>query len=82
MIVYKNHVTFNILDEDVHLFSEILDHGLNTVAEVGSRIHYLGKEGPTIAAAIIAWQEVNGRDLSDDELKKILFDNQSTSGAI
>lgn len=82
MIVYKDHATFIILGEEVHLFSDILDHGQNTVAEVGFTIHYLGKESPSLAAAILAWQEVHGRELTDDELREVLDTNQFSSGTV
>ena len=82
MIIYENHLTFSVLDTKVLLFSETLETGINTVAEIGQRLHYLGHEQPTIAAAILAWQEVNGRELTDEEFKKVLVDNHLTSDAV
>jgi len=55
MIVYKDYVTFTVLGEDIHLISDELDYGRNTVAEIKNRYHYLGNEYPTISAAIFAW---------------------------
>lgn len=80
MIVYKDHATFTILGVEVDLYSDKLELGQNTVAEMEKRLHYLGKEDPTIAAAILAWQEINGRELTDSELHQVLVDNNlSTS---
>lgn len=82
MIVYKDCVSFSILGTEVVLYSETLEHGINTVAEVGTTKHYLGHEQPTIAAALLAWQQVNGRELTDDEFKKVLLDNNLFSDAV
>lgn len=82
MIAYKDHSTFVVLGAEINLYSEMLDLGQNTVAEMGERIHYLGKENPNIAGAIIAWQEMNGRDLTDEELRQVLTENHLISGAV
>jgi hypothetical protein len=83
MIVHKAYVTFNVLGQDINIYSEELDRCRSTVAEVGSGyFHHLGDEQPTISAAVFAWQDVNGRDLSSDELRQVLIDNRLTSQAI
>lgn len=82
MIAYKDYSTFTVLGVEINLFSETLEIGLNTVAEMGERIHYLGKENPNIAGAILAWQEMNGRDLTDEELRQVLTENHLISGAV
>jgi hypothetical protein len=82
MIVYKDYVTFTVLGEDIHLISDELDYGRNTVAEIKNRYHYLGNEYPTISAAIFAWQETNGRDLTSEELRQVMVDNHLLSEAI
>lgn len=82
MIVYKNYATFQVLGKEINLISEDLGYGYNTVAEVNDRIHYLGNEFPSISAAIFAWQEINGRDLTDEELRLVLHENHLLSDAI
>jgi hypothetical protein len=82
MIVYRDYVTLKIMGQEINLFSEELDLGRNTVAEINSRYHYLGNELPNVAAAIFAWQEVNGRDLTGEELRQVMIDNHLISSAI
>ena len=82
MIVYKDHVSFTILGTEIFLYSETLELGINTVAEIGQHRHYLGHEQPTIAAALLVWQDVNGRELTDDEFKQVLVDNNLSSSAV
>ena len=82
MIVYKDHTTFIVLGDKVNLYSEQLDHGQNTVAEMDKRIYYLGHESPGIGAAIIAWQVFNGRELTDNEFSLVLVENHLDSGAV
>ena len=64
MIVRRDCETFRVLDQEVHLYSEVLPLGRNTVAEIGHRLQYMGTEIPNVATAIYAWQEINGRDLT------------------
>lgn len=82
MIVYKDHTTFTVLGNEINLYSETLEYGQNTVAEMEKRIYYLGPEQPGVGAAIIAWQAFNGRDLTDEELRKVLAENHFESGAV
>jgi len=48
---------------------------LNTVAEIGNKLYYLGDESPNIIAAVIAWQEVNDRILTQEEISKVFDEN-------
>jgi len=82
MIVYKDYSTFIIMGQEINLISDETDYGRNTVAEMSEAYHYLGDEYPSVAAAILAWQELSGRELTSDELHQVLVDNQLTSGAI
>ena len=82
MIVRRDCVTFKVLGKEVHLYSEVLQQGRNTVAEIGLRLHYMGIETPSIATAIYAWQEVNGRDLTTEEFRQVLLENNIISQAI
>lgn len=82
MIVYNNYQVFRILDEEVNIISDDTAYGRNTVVEINKVFHHMGDEFPGVAAAIYAWQEVNGRDLSNEELHRILEDNKLLSKAI
>lgn len=82
MIKYKDYVTFKIMGNDINLFSEELQYGKNTVAEIDGHMHYLGNENPTISSAIFAWQEVNNRDLTNEELRQVMIDNNLLSQGI
>lgn len=74
MIVYKDYVSFNILGQEINLISDETDYGRNTVAEINNSYHYLGDELPSIVGAVVAWQEVNGRDLTDEEMNQVMKD--------
>jgi hypothetical protein len=82
MIVYKDYVTFQVLGLEINLISNETEYGRSTVAEMPDHYHYLGNEQPTIAAAIFAWQEVNGRELTEEELRQVMVDNHFISAAI
>lgn len=82
MIEYKSYVTFTVMGQVINLISDELDLGRNTIAEINDNYHYMGDEYPTVSTAIFAWQEVNGRDLTNEELSQVLKDNQLISEAI
>ena len=82
MIVYNNCQVFKILDEEVNIISDETAYGRNTVVEIDKIFHHMGDEFPGVAAAIYAWQEVKGRDLTNEELHQILEDNKLLSKAI
>jgi hypothetical protein len=82
MIVYKDYVVFTVLGEEIALISSETAYGQSTVAEINGQYHYLDNELPTIASAIFAWQELNNRDLTSDELHQVMTDNKLISGAI
>jgi hypothetical protein len=82
MIVYKDYVVFTILGEEINLISSETAYGRSTVAEINDQYHYLDNELPTISAAIFAWQELNNRDLTNEELHQVMVDNKLISNAI
>lgn len=82
MIVYKDYVVFTVLGEEINLISSETAYGRSTVAEINGQYHYLDDELPTIASAIFAWQELNNRDLTTEELHQIMVDNKLISEAI
>ena len=75
-ILYRDTKSFWVLETKVHLYSEVLEIGLNTVAEVDTHTYYLGREKPTVYAAITAWQKVNGRELTSLEISRVLSENR------
>lgn len=81
MNVYTDYQVFKILGEEVNIISDETAYGRNTVVEMNKVFHYMGDEFPGVAAAIYAWQEVNGRDLTNEELHQILEDNKLLSQA-
>jgi hypothetical protein len=82
MIVRRDCVSFKVLDKEVHLYSEELPQGRNTVAEIDIRFHYMGSEIPNVATAIYAWQQINGRDLTTEEFRQVMLDNNIISQAV
>jgi hypothetical protein len=82
MIVRRDCSTFKVLGQEVHLYSEELPQGRSTVAEIDVRLHYMGHEIPNVATAIFAWQEVNGRDLTTEEFRQVMLDNNIISQAV
>ena len=81
-IVYKDYVVFTILGEEINLISSETAYGRSTVAEINDQYHYLDDELPSIAAAVFAWQELNNKDLTNEELEQIMADNKLISSAI
>ena len=79
---YHKCITYTILGQDIHLYSEVFNTIRNTVAEINEMYYYLGSEFPNIGSAIFAWQQIVGRELTDEETNQILRDNNIISGAI
>lgn len=72
MIAYHKCSTFKVLEATIHLYSEELEYGYSTVAEVDNQIHYLGNELPNITTAIFAWEYIFNRLLTKEELRRVL----------
>lgn len=81
MLLYRDCATFKVMNKEINIYSEDLENTRNTIAEIDDIIHYLGNEPPNVASAIFAWQEVNGRDLTNEELRQVLVDNNLLSQA-
>lgn len=79
MIVYKDYTTFTVLGEEIGLISSETAYGRSTVAEIDDQFYYLDGELPTVASAIMAWQELNNRDLTNEEIIQVMEDNQAIS---
>lgn len=75
MILHHECITFWILGEAVHLYSEEMEYGHSTAAEVGDQLHYLGNELPNITSSIFAWEQLKGRSMTKEELCQVLSDN-------
>lgn len=82
MIVYSGYVSFTVLGKRINIISDELQLNRNTVAEVDGKYHYLGSESPSVSAAILAWQDLNDRDLTNEEIKQVMIDNHLLSEAI
>jgi hypothetical protein len=82
MIVRNDCKTFIVLGQEVYLYSEELESGRSTVAEINGYFHYLDTEYPTISSAIFTWQDVNKRELTNEELRQVMIDNHLMSAAI
>lgn len=80
MIVYNAFKKFFVLDKEINLHTENFYFGSNTVAEMDGNFYYLGpSENSNISSAIFTWQEISGRDLTNDELRQVLRDNDIIS---
>lgn len=80
--VDKSCMTFKLMDEELTVISDETAYGRNTVVEIKNRYHYMGDEPPNVATAIFAWQEVNGRELTSEEIRRVMVDNNLVSDAI
>ena len=74
--MYKDYITFTIMDQKIHLISDECYFGRNTVAEINFQYYYLGGEIPNIAAAIFIWQEINKKELDTQELRQVMIVNK------
>ena len=81
-IVRHDCKTFTVLGQVIHLYSEELDSGRSTVAEINGYYHYLDHEYPTVSTAIFAWQDVNRRELTNEELRQVMIENNLISQGI
>lgn len=82
MFVDKSYMTFTVMGEELGIISDETSYGRNTVVEIKNRYHYMGDEPSNVATAIFAWQEVNGRELTSEELHQVMVDNHLVSAAI
>jgi hypothetical protein len=75
---YSEFQTFSVLGQEVFIFcEEETAYGKNTVAEINNQLFYLGNIEPDITAAILAYQGVTGKYLSDSEFDLTLKQNLS-----
>lgn len=72
--------TFIVLGQSITLISDECAHGLNTVADMGDFVHYMGDEYPTISTAIFAYQEIHDRLLTSEEIRQVMIDNGIIEG--
>lgn len=81
-VVHKDYVSFTIMGEEIPIFSSETAYGLSTVAEINGQFYYLDSELSAITAAVFAWQEVNNKDLTADEIHQVMVENKLISDAI
>lgn len=82
MIVYKDYLEFIIMNDKVNIISDETDYGRSTVAEINNQYYYLGDDSASLAAAILAWQDIKGRELTNDELSQVLKDNSLSTDTL
>lgn len=82
MIVRNDGTLFKVMGREIWLYSEDLGYDRNTVADMGDHYHYMGNEPLNVATAVFAWQEVNGRDLTNEELHQVMVENNLISQSI
>lgn len=71
MIVYRDYASFTVLGTEIN----VIAGDTSVVAEIGDKYYYVGEVIPNIDAAILAWQQANGRSLTKEEFNKVLADN-------
>jgi len=74
---FNNFTTYNVLGIKISIVSFETDYGINTVAEINNHYHYLGNVDTDVYAAILTYQDINNKFLSDEEFDKVLKDNAS-----
>lgn len=76
MVEYEGGLIFNILGTTIILYSEELDTGLNTVANIENDYFYLGDQLPNIETVVCLWEQLNNRLLTHQELDQVMIDNR------
>lgn len=76
MEVYRDYTTFIILGVKINLIAGNVDYGTSAVAEIDNKYYYLGEMIINLDAAIKGWQQANSRELTTDEFKQVLIDNE------
>jgi hypothetical protein len=71
----QKDAVFIILGKTVTLISDECSFGRNTVADIEGVLHYMGDEYNTLSTAIFAYQEVNDRLLTGQEIRQVMIDN-------
>jgi len=75
MLIRQDYKIFFIMGTEINIIHDLDGDYPISVAMMNDKIYYLGIEGDSISSAIFAWQE-NNRELTGDELKQTLIDNQ------
>ncbi len=75
MILYSDCIPFIIAGQEVNLISDITDYGMITIAEIDGTYLNMWLEPANLSTAIFAFQELNNRELTDQELKQTLDQN-------
>jgi hypothetical protein len=74
-ILYKDYTTFNILGEELNIFSFETEYGRSTVAELSNQFYYLGDEPNDLETALFAWQDMRNKTLTLEEFEEIVSIN-------
>lgn len=82
VLIFRDYISFNILEQPVHLISNETCYGQQTVAEVNEQHFYLGHADWTLSTAILVFERVYGRELTKEEVSQVLRDNNFTSQGV
>lgn len=76
-ILYKDYITFKILNDIVDVISDETDYGRSTVVVTnGKNYYYMGDEPPNLETVLFAWQDLNEILLSEEQFETIMKQNQ------
>jgi len=79
MLIFKDCITYQILEKEITIFSDETAYGRNTVAEIDNYYIYWGAEPWTISTAILSYERHYNRELMPAELRQVLLDNNFIS---
>ena len=74
--VYKDYISFSILGEEINFICNETSYGKSSVAEMNALYFHLDNDLPAFTSAILLWQDIKCKDLSNEEIYQILVDNQ------
>jgi len=72
----NDKASFFIMKQKINLISDETDYGNITFAEIDGTYYCQWQAKINISTAIHAWQQVYNIELSMDQIKQILIDNQ------
>jgi hypothetical protein len=79
-ILYRDYTTFNVLGEELNIFSSETEYGRSTVVELNGEFYYLGDEPADLETALFAWQDMHNKTLTLEEFEEIINTNGDQNG--
>jgi hypothetical protein len=80
--ILRGYKTYKVLGNKIHIYSDETAYGTNTIVEFNGTLHYMGHEAPTVACAIFAWEEIMEHELTDQELRRVMEENNLVSQGV